>query len=129
MTRFLAGAIVVALFALHVPASAQRGPGAAPSPGPGWLPRESYIDANMGFVITAAEKATVVARLTAVEALLRKVDAVAKPHLFEGMSRLGWAISGDPAAPRERLLGYGLNMVFWAPTLKINSEGTSPIQV
>lgn len=63
------------------PISAQvatKEPGGAPSPGPGWRPRESSLDVGIfkGW-FTAAEKATVIARLGAIEGLFRKVGVLA----------------------------------------------------
>jgi hypothetical protein len=120
--------LVLFLFGLPTLAAAQASPGAAPSSGPGWLPRVSFLDVNVGagVRVTAAERAAVIARLDAIEGLIKKPDAMARPRGFEGVINMHWAGSLDT---RDSLIGYEFHMGVHIPTFKINPEGPTVMRV
>jgi len=97
--------LVLLLFGLAAGGAAQRGPGAGASRkpvsiprqsdydpgtgrswgssrGPGWSRTEQYFDFPAALKLTAAERATVIARLEEFERLFARADAMARPQGF-----------------------------------------------
>ena len=90
--------------AVSMPARAQRGPGAAPSHGPGWLARVSFLDnPDQTVPVTAAERASVAARLAAIEAEFLRIAAIDRPQGFEAKAAFGW--NGGQFTVRDQLIG------------------------
>jgi len=104
---------------------AQRGPGAAPSRGPGWLPRESSL--NSQYVrFTAAEMATTVNRLKEIERILLQIPELANPEGFEIEPAF---FGGNDPGSTGNVIGSRITRMFYAPSRKIAGEGNDCIGV
>jgi hypothetical protein len=104
---------------------AQRGPGAAPSRGPGWLPRESSL--NSQYVkFTAAEMATTVNRLKEIERILLQIPELANPEGFEIEPAF---FGGNDPGSTGNVIGSRYVLRFYWGTRKISGEGTDCIGV
>jgi hypothetical protein len=114
------GVVTAAVVNVSTPMAAQRGPGAAPAPGPGWLQRQSILDVDQGVPITAAERATVAARLAMIDAEIRRADALARPNAFEAKASFGWDGRGGQFTGRDHVLSYSYLVAATAPTFKLN---------
>ena len=95
---------------------------------PGWLPRRVEIRGE----ITAAQRATALARLEAIERILRQVPEIANPKGFEilpvfqgGSFQLG--ATGTPVP--GSVIEYRLMLYFFAPSKKIAGEGCTCLWV
>lgn len=129
MTR-LAFLTIAAVFLIVGPTGAQRGPGAAPSPRPGWLPRVSSLGMDVGLAITTAERQTALARLTAIEAELLKVEAVAVPRLYESQAEFRFRERGANVTSRDQVFSFGCQIYSSAPSITLNPlEKTDAIRV
>lgn len=108
-----------------VAALAQAGPGTAPSRGPGWLQRKSYLDAQT-VKLTAAEMAVTVNRLKEIERILLQIPELATPEGFE--VEPAYYGGGVPATPGDVIAsGYGL--MFFRRSRKAAGEGSACVQV
>lgn len=104
---------------------AQRGPGAAPSRGPGWLRRESSL--NSQYVkFTAAEMATTVNRLKEIERILLQIPELANPEGFEVEPAF---YGGNDPGSTGNVIGSRYTLMFYAPSRKIAGEGNDCIKV
>ncbi len=114
--------------AVSMPARAQRGPGAAPSHGPGWLARVSFLDnPDQTVPVTAAERASVAARLAAIEVEFLRIAAIDRPQGFEAKAAFGW--NGGQFTVRDQLIGNSYSLAFAAPSFGNRVEPTRPIVV
>jgi hypothetical protein len=103
----------------------QRGPGAAPSRGPGWLPRESSL--NSQYVkFTAAEMATTVNRLKEIERILLEIPELANPEGFEVEPAF---FGGNDPGSTGNVIGSRYTLMFYWGTRKISGEGNDCIGV
>jgi hypothetical protein len=93
-----------------------------PTPRPGWLPRE----VNIGGGLTAAQRATAIARLEAIERVFQQIPELAHPDGFEirpqyyGGDRMRGP--GDVEMPGN-VVAYALRLAFFAPSKAIAGEG------
>ena len=101
---------------------AQRGPGTAPSRGPGWLPRKSYLDAqNVRF--TAAEMTTTVNRLKEIERILLEIPELATPEGY--YIHPAFYGGGDPQSTGNAIAS-SFTLTF---TMTKGGEGSACVQV
>jgi hypothetical protein len=105
--------------ASHAPAP--HVPGEAPSPGLGWQPRGSALDAFSLRNIRPAEMTHVISKLDALDAIFRKVPVLANPDGFEVGSRVRWR-QDVGATSRDELYSYDYRLRFFVPSYKEASE-------
>ncbi|MGE0552107.1 MAG: hypothetical protein AB7R55_01630 [Gemmatimonadales bacterium] len=102
---------------------------AAQDPGR-WRPRQDVLEASRslgGF--TQEERASMSARLEAIEAVFQRVPVLATPRGFDVGSRFIWRQTGLMGDARRGLVSYELRLRFWSPSFEVDPEVAQSIVV